>query len=136
MKNQAKPFNAWWLAGISVLFAFATLYLAVLHSSVSVQYARSFALAQHLNELKTTLTNDWQHQENSDMSSKIDRALKSAEHMRTGNKNILKMTSIYSLTGILSLACAAGAFWGTPRKAAWLALPFGMCAVMVAFMWF
>ena len=46
------------------------------------------------------------------------------------------MTSAYSLTEVLSLACAAGAFWGNPRKAAWLALPFGLCAGLVALMWF
>ena len=136
MKNQAKRFNAWWLANASILFALATFHLAVLHSSVSVQHAHSFGMAQNLNGLKTALTNDRQHLETSDISAKIDKALKSAEHMRAGNKNTLTMTSAYSLIGLLSLACAIGAFWGTPRKAAWLALPFGMCAGMVALMWF
>ena len=136
MKNQKQPFNAWWVAGISILFAFATLYLAVLHSSMSVQYAHSLVLAKNIREFQAALTNECPHLAETNMTKENDKALKSAERMKENVRDVVAMTSAYSLTGLLSLACAIGAFWGTPRKAAWLALPFGICAGMVALMWF
>jgi len=127
--------NSWWMAGLSILFAVATLYFLALSGATHVQYASTIVLARSLREVKTAITNDVQNLDQSGLLEKVDSAIGKTEMVKKRAGKIVVMSSVHNLTGLLSLAIAIGSFFGKPRSAAWIALAFGLCAGLISCMW-
>lgn len=133
-KTKAR-FNAWWLAWLSILFAFATLYFAMLSGTTHVQYASNIVLAQTLREIKTAITNDVRHTGPDGLLEKVDGAIGKSEMIKKRASKIVILSSLHNLTGLLSMLIAIGSLFGKPRIAAWIAIPFGLLAVFLSCMW-
>jgi hypothetical protein len=123
------------MAGLSILFAVATLYFFALSGATHVQYASTIVLARSLREVKTAITNDVQSIGHPDLLKRVDSAIGKTEMVKKRAGKIVVMSSVHSLTGLLSLAIAIGSFYGKPRIAAWIALAFGLCAGLISCMW-
>jgi len=128
-------FNSWWMAGLSILFAVATLYFLALSGETHVQYASTIVLSRSLREVKTAITNDVQIRDESGLLEKVDSAIGKTEMVKKRAGKIVVMSSVHNLTGLLSLAIAIGSFFGKPRSAAWIALACGLCAGLISCMW-
>ncbi len=138
MKAEDKKarFNAWWMAGLSVLVSASCLYFGDLSGSALNQSQSSVHMVIQLREIKTAIAADRQHSEQADLRALLSEADKMQGSIQKRAGNLCdRLLSLRNWAFLLALALAIGAFFGQPKSAGWISLIIGLCAVAFCCQW-
>lgn len=136
-KQPRKGFlvSPWPFVVASICFAIATYYLLDLYGIVHWQVMGPSTQIEV--ELKSLASQGVASQANSstEVNRKeiLEQMIRASERLSAASSSLLKRTAIYHITGLVSLILTIIPFWGRPRWAGFISLPFGLYGASLAF---
>ncbi len=127
-KQKGFSISPWPFVVASICFAIATHYLLGLYGTVHWQVMGPSTQIEV--ELKSLTSQNGSSQPNAVIFERMTHA---SERLSAASSSLLMRTMIYHITGLVSLILTIVAFWGRPRWAGFISLPFGLYGASLAF---